>query len=144
MGNLFIYLFVQLTLRIHRKISSADIYRCSISQLTENADNQCKNEAKAQIVTCQQQTSAAITLYTNFSAHRFRDYYINYLKYDHRQNAQRLTDLCRILYIYTYKVSCYSFPLLFFVPVFSSSFTCYRMICRRRHLTPSSTNNTHK
>jgi hypothetical protein len=25
---------------------------CGISQLTENADNECKNEAKAQIVTC--------------------------------------------------------------------------------------------
>jgi hypothetical protein len=35
------------------------------------------------------------SVYTNFSAHRFRDYYINYLKYDHRQNVQRLTDLCR-------------------------------------------------
>jgi hypothetical protein len=34
----------------------------------------------------------------NFSAHMFRDYYINYLKYDHRQNVQRLTDLCRTLY----------------------------------------------
>jgi hypothetical protein len=32
-------------------------------------------------------------------AHRFRDYYIKYLKYDHRQNVQRLTDLCRTLYI---------------------------------------------
>jgi hypothetical protein len=51
---------------------------CDISQLIENA---------------------AITLYTNFSAHRCRDYYINYLKYDHRQNVQRLTDLCRTLYI---------------------------------------------
>jgi hypothetical protein len=29
----------------------------------------------------------------------YRDYYINYLKYDHRQNVQRLTDLCRILYM---------------------------------------------
>jgi hypothetical protein len=28
----------------------------------------------------------------------FRDYYINYLKYDHRQNVQRLTELCRTLY----------------------------------------------
>jgi hypothetical protein len=35
---------------------------------------------------------------TNYSAHRFRDYYISYLKYDHRQNVQRLTDLCRTLY----------------------------------------------
>jgi hypothetical protein len=27
------------------------------------------------------------SLKTNFSAHRFRDYYINYLKYDHRQKC---------------------------------------------------------
>jgi hypothetical protein len=32
--------------------SSKTICRCGISQLTENADNECKNEAKAQIVTC--------------------------------------------------------------------------------------------
>jgi hypothetical protein len=30
--------------------------------------------------------------------HRFRDYYINCLKYEHWQNVQRLTDLCRTLY----------------------------------------------
>jgi hypothetical protein len=42
-----------------------------------------------------QLTAAYFVLDTNFSAHRFRDYYINYLKYDNRQNVQRLTDVCR-------------------------------------------------